>query len=175
LQPVTNGGWENELSIAAVLEDAHEPSPTLKAVDGRTSTAYEPTPDARPNAPRTVLIVEDEPSLRETLRVIFQFHGYETVEAADGEAALQILNERSVDVLLLDLYLPKLNGVDLLHQVDSPPPIVIVHSAFEFFSPEKVREDVGSKVFRMIRKPIPPPELLSVVSEALAELDGSDS
>jgi hypothetical protein len=48
---------------------------------------------------------------------------------------------------------------------------VIIHSAFEFFSPDELRRGVGSKVFRMIRKPIPPPELLSAVSEAVAELE----
>jgi DNA-binding response OmpR family regulator len=118
-----------------------------------------------------VLIVEDEPSLRETLRVMFQFQGYETVEAEDGEVAFEILGNREVDVLILDLALPKLNGFDLLRRIDSPPPMVIVHSAFEYFSPNEVRDGVGSKVFRMIRKPIPPPQLLSAVSDAIAELD----
>jgi DNA-binding response OmpR family regulator len=121
-----------------------------------------------------VLIVEDEPSLRETLRVMFQLQGYETVEAADGEVAFEILGNRDVDVLILDLALPKLNGFDLLQRIDPPPPMVIVHSAFEYFSPNDVRDGVGSKVFRMIRKPIPPPQLLSAVSDAIAELDNRE-
>lgn len=118
-----------------------------------------------------MLIVEDEPALRETLRVIFQFQGFETVEAEDGEVALQILGSRYVDVLILDLHLPKVDGVSLLQQIDPPPPMVIVHSAFEFFSPNEVGKGIGSKVFRMLRKPIPPQQLLSAVSEAVAELD----
>jgi DNA-binding response OmpR family regulator len=122
-----------------------------------------------------VLIVEDEPSLRETLRVMFQIQGYETVEAADGEVAFEILGNRDVDVLILDLALPKLNGFDLLRRIDPPPPMVIVHSAFEYFSPNEVRDGVGSKVFRMIRKPIPPPQLLSAVSDAIAELDNRET
>jgi DNA-binding response OmpR family regulator len=121
-----------------------------------------------------VLIVEDEPSLRETLRVMFQIQGYETVEAEDGEAAFEILGNRDVDVLILDLALPKLNGFDLLQRIEPPPPMVIVHSAFEYFSPNDVRDGVGSKVFRMIRKPIPPPQLLSAVSDAIAELDNRE-
>jgi CheY-like chemotaxis protein len=124
---------------------------------------------------RTVLIVEDEPALRETLRVIFKFQGYETVEAADGEVALRILGSRYVDVLILDLHLPKLDGVSLLQQIDPPPPMVIIHSAFEFFSPAEVRKDLEPKVFRMIRKPIPPPQLLSAVAEAVAELERLDN
>jgi DNA-binding response OmpR family regulator len=118
-----------------------------------------------------VLIVEDEPAVRETLRVIFRLQGYETVEAEDGEIALRILSNRYVDVLILDLHLPKLNGVSLLQQIDPPPPMVIIHSAFEFYSPDEIGKGIGSKVFRMIRKPIPPPQLLSAVSAAVAELE----
>jgi CheY-like chemotaxis protein len=173
--PVTNGGWENELSIAAVLEEPHQPLPHLRAVGDRESTGREPEPQVGTSSPRTVLIVEDEPALRETLRVIFQFQGYDTVEAGDGEIALQILSTRYVDVLILDLHLPKLDGVSLLRRIDPPPPMVIIHSAFEFYSPVQVGEGVGSKVFRMVRKPIPPLELLAAVSEAVAELERLDT
>ena len=48
---------------------------------------------------------------------------------------------------------------------------MIIHLAFEFYSPEEVRKSTGSKVFRMVRKPIPPPQLLSAVSAAVAELE----
>jgi two-component system response regulator VanR len=159
------------LSVAAVLEDTYEPPPHLRAVGDRESTGREPAHGASPGSTRTVLIVEDEPAVRETLRVIFRLQGYETVEAEDGEIALQILSNRYVDVLILDLHLPKLNGVSLLQQIDPPPPMVIIHSAFEFYSPDEIGKGIGSKVFRMIRKPIPPPQLLSAVSEAVAELE----
>jgi DNA-binding response OmpR family regulator len=159
------------LSVAAVLEDTHEPPPHLRAVGDRESTGREPAHGDNPGSVRTVLIVEDEPAVRETLKVIFQLQGYETVEAEDGEIALQILSNRYVDVLILDLHLPKLNGVSLLQQIDPPPPMVIIHSAFEFYSPDEIGKGIGSKVFRMIRKPIPPPQLLSAVSAAVAELE----
>jgi hypothetical protein len=53
--------------------------------------------------------------------------------------------------------------------------MVIIHSAFEFYSPEEVRKSTGSKVFRMVRKPIPPPQLLSAVSAAVAELESLET
>ena len=107
--------------------------------------------------------------------MIFQFQGYETVEAEDGEIALEILRNRYVDVLILDLHLPKLNGVALLQQIDPPPPMVIIHSAFEFYSPDEVRKSTRSKVFRVVRKPIPPPQLLSAVAAAVAELENLET
>lgn len=142
---------------------------------GRESTVRQPAPQAGSKSQRTVLIVEDEPALRETLRVIFQFQGYETAEAGDGQIALDILGNRYVDVLILDLHLPRVDGVTLLQRIDPPPPMVIVHSAFEFFSPDEVGKGIGSKVFKMVRKPIPPPELLSAVSDAVAELERLDN
>jgi hypothetical protein len=63
-----------------------------------------------------------------------------------------------------------MDGVELLRRTDPPPPVVIIHSAFEFYSPLEVRAQVGSKIFRYLRKPVPPLEFLSTVKDALDEL-----
>jgi two-component system, chemotaxis family, chemotaxis protein CheY len=162
------------LSIAAVLEDEHETPPHLLSVGEPVATSREHVAEVGAAKLRTVLIVEDEPALRESLRDIFRSHGYAALEAADGAVALQILRDRHVDVLILDLHLPKIDGVGVLRQIDAPPPMVIIHSAFEFYSADQVAEGVGPKVFRMVQKPIPPPKLLSAVADAVAELDGLD-
>ena len=159
------------MSIAAVLEVEHDPPPPLRLVGDRERTGKESAPDSRPMSARTVLIVEDEPALRESLREIFRLQGYETVEAENGEIGLEILGGRRVDVVILDLALPKLDGVSLLQRIDPPPPIVIVHSAFSTYSPDEVRRASGAKVFRMVRKPVPPPQLLAAVSSAFKELE----
>jgi DNA-binding response OmpR family regulator len=163
------------LSIAAVLEEPHDPPQHLRVVGDREQTGHESAPDGRPLTARTVLVVEDEPALRESLSEIFRLQGFETVEAANGEIALQILGDRDVDVVILDLALPKLDGVSLLQRFDPPPPIVIIHSAFEYYSPDEVRRRTGAKVFRMVQKPIPPPQLLAAVSSAIRELENLES
>lgn len=137
------------------------------------STGREPASagEASPKPLRTVLIAEDDPDLRATMREVLRIEGYETVEAEDGQTALEILSGGPVDVLILDLRMPGLDGVSLLQRIDPPPPMVIIHSAFEFYSPDEVRELVGSKVFRALRKPTPVPELLSAISEAIAAIE----
>lgn len=161
------------LSIAAVLEDQHDAPAQLGGAGDRQRRRPEPASGAggSPRALRTVLIAEDEPGLRETLGEIFRLEGYETMEAEDGETALQVLTGGNVDVLLLDLHMPRIDGVSLLHRIDPPPPVVIICSAFEFYDPTEVRQVVGSKVFRMLRKPIPPRELLSAVADAITGLE----
>lgn len=158
--------------MAAVLRSEHKAPPHLRAAVERDPSGPEPAREGKvgPTAPPVVLVAEDEPSVRASLTEILDLEGYKTVDAEDGETALQVLRSRYVDVLILDLQMPKLNGIALLHRIDAPPPVVVICSAFASYSPEEVRGAFGSKVFRMLRKPIPPAELISTVSEAVAEL-----
>ncbi len=68
------------------------------------------------SAPRraSVLIVDDEASIRESLRMILEFEGYRIEEAGDGLEALQIVRDRPPDAILLDIRLPKLDGLETL-------------------------------------------------------------
>ncbi len=65
-----------------------------------------------------ILIVDDELEIREIIStVILGLHGYEVLTAADGEAALNILKNQKVDLLLTDLSMPKMNGFELLRRL----------------------------------------------------------
>ncbi len=65
-------------------------------------------------AQRTILIAEDDASIREGLADALQTHGYRVLCAADGESALRQILTQEVDLVLLDLNMPKLNGFKLL-------------------------------------------------------------
>lgn len=82
------------------------------------------------------LIVEDDEDLRKLLGAIVRKHG--TVDAAeDGEAALQRLKEAKYDLVVLDLMLPKVNGLEVAKAIESqsPQPKLIVFSALSrYFS-----------------------------------------
>lgn len=77
---------------------------------------------------RTILIVEDEPTLRETLAEALEADGFAVVQAADGCAALERFRTEEPDLVLLDLMLPKLSGLEVTRQIraESSVPIVML-------------------------------------------------
>jgi two-component system response regulator RegX3 len=77
---------------------------------------------------RTILVVEDEPTLRETLAEALEADGYVVVQAADGRAALMRFRAVQPDLVLLDLMLPELSGLEVARQIraESSVPIVML-------------------------------------------------
>ncbi len=65
----------------------------------------------------TILIVDDDIYVRESLREILTDAGYAVIEATDGKMALDLLPQRTIDLLLLDLDLPRVSGMEVLRQV----------------------------------------------------------
>lgn len=133
-----------------------------------------PDPHSEAGSRRAVLIAEDDQSLRDTLTEILQLEGHECLQAADGEVALSVLRERSVDVLILDLHMPRRDGISVLQELEPPPPTVVIYSAFEFYEPTEVERSVGAKVFRWLQKPSPPVELIAAVNAAIEALPDAD-
>ncbi|WP_052666736.1 response regulator [Nitriliruptor alkaliphilus] len=82
---------------------------------------------------RTVVVVDDEPGLRRLLRLLLDRDGGFTVlaEAADGVAALEAVRTHDPDLLLLDLGLPGLDGLEVLEQLQGQPrPATVVLTGF---------------------------------------------
>ena len=122
----------------------------------------------------TILVAEDDKAMRETVVEILTSDHHVIYEAGDGASALDLLQHTLVDVLVLDLQMPKLGGLDLLRLIDGPRPAVIVYSAFEFDRTRAQRE-FGLKVFKALRKPVGPRTLVSAVQEACPDRPGSDT
>jgi two-component system alkaline phosphatase synthesis response regulator PhoP len=81
------------------------------------------------DAPFRVLVVEDDPAMAVALRDGFTYEGCTVVMAADGAAGLQIAQQRAVDLIILDLMLPKLSGLDLctrLRAAGNEVPIIML-------------------------------------------------
>ncbi len=84
-----------------------------------------PTPPAGP----TVLIADDEPAIRRALREILEFEGYAVEEAVDGDEALARAQAGGVDLVLLDIKMPKRDGMEVLqalHDAESTVPVVMI-------------------------------------------------
>jgi two-component system response regulator RegX3 len=78
--------------------------------------------------PRTILVVEDEPTLRETLAEALEADGFRTVQAGDGRLALERFHAERPDLVLLDLMLPELSGLEVTRRIraESTVPIVML-------------------------------------------------
>jgi CheY-like chemotaxis protein len=149
------------------------PEPLGASVAGYPRTGHELSADERwANARRTILVVDDDRALRDTLTDILQLQGYIVLQAANGDEALDVLRSH-VDVVILDLHMPGRDGLEVLERVGPTPPQVILYSAFSLYSPDVLhRSGVGTRVFRVLHKPIPPGELLDAVAAAIAQDDG---
>jgi two-component system, OmpR family, response regulator PhoP len=114
-----------------------------------------------------LLLIEDHHEVRQSTAAILRRAGYTVIEAPDGVEALLSLSAEPIDVILLDVALPRLDGITLLETQYSPPPVIVV-SALEYFSEEALQVRFGSKVFAFLQKPVAPERLLAVVAEAIA-------
>ena len=76
-----------------------------------------------------ILIVDDEPGIRDSLKGVLEDEGYATGMAGSGEVCLQMLHKRPFDVVLLDIWLPGMDGLETLHkikQADNPPEVIMI-------------------------------------------------
>ena len=83
-----------------------------------------------------ILIIDDEKAIRKTLTEILSFEGYTIVEAADGEEGLKQFKEKTYDVVLCDIKMPKLDGMEFLqkateHNPDVPIIMISGHGNIE--------------------------------------------
>ncbi|GGM27300.1 response regulator [Dactylosporangium sucinum] len=111
-------------------------------------------------SPVRVLIVDDEPQLLRALRINLQARQYEVVTAADGTAALQAAAAEHPDVVVLDLGLPDLDGIEVLRTLRSWTPVPVLVLSGRLGSSEKVAAlDAGADDY--VTKPFNIDELLA--------------
>jgi CheY-like chemotaxis protein len=122
------------------------------------------------NERRRVLVVDDEPDVLLLCRVNLEFEGYEVVEAADGEEAMQRLREQRFDVVLLDVMMPKMDGWQVLEAVKADPdlkdlPVVMLTAKVQ--DQDQIRGwSQGAADY--ITKPFSPLALSQVLQDVLA-------
>lgn len=112
-----------------------------------------------------ILIVDDETFLVKTLTMILRDAGYQVSGAKTGGEALQLLSEMQYDLILLDLVLPDINGLDLLSRISTPYPAIPVLVLTANASLDSTVEALRRGASDYLLKPIPPGELLSKVKD----------
>jgi len=116
-----------------------------------------------------LLLVEDEQTLRESLKRVFVREGYEVDAVADAEAALKTIAERSYDLILTDIMLPGIDGIELLKKIKdiSPDQLIIVMTAFA--SLETAIDALRGGAYDYIIKPVIHEEVKRIVKNAFRE------
>jgi two-component system, NtrC family, response regulator AtoC len=117
----------------------------------------------------TILIADDESYLRESLRELFAAQGYTVLEAADGTEVMRLLRDSSADTILLDLKMPKLDGISTLKALKKDPelrriPVVIVTA---FGGSEQTIEGMKAGAYDYVTKPFDPDEVLRTAARAI--------
>lgn len=114
-----------------------------------------------------ILIVDDEGAIRRTLREILQFEKYDVEEAADGLDALVKIKQRSYDIILLDIKMPKMDGMEALERIQELAPDTPVIMISGHGTIETAVEAVKKGAFDFLSKPPDLNRLLITVRNAL--------
>ncbi|HEY1584134.1 MAG TPA: response regulator transcription factor [Polyangia bacterium] len=117
--------------------------------------------------PETVLVVEDDPSILRGLQMNLGLEGFKTICAHDGEEGLAMMRSHKPDVVLLDLMLPKLGGLDVIRQLraDDPDTPIIVLSAKDQEGDKVLALSLGADDY--VTKPFSVVEVIARVRVAL--------
>jgi len=129
-------------------------------------TPADPEHTADPVLP-CILLVEDEPVIRELLAILLEEEGYAVVQAADGLEALQTVDDYPIDVVLSDVKMPRLDGAALARHLcarEDPLPVILMSAVYA---------EVDLPGVRFLRKPVAGEHLLAVIATALRESPAS--
>ena len=117
----------------------------------------------------TILVAEDDAGIRRVCTMWLKRDGHTVIEAADGQAAMEILQVQNVDLLVSDVEMPRLNGTDLVAwwrvEKKSTRPVIMISATYE-------RSEVDSRMrnydIQFMPKPFSPLKLTQTVEDLLA-------
>lgn len=120
----------------------------------------------------TILVVEDEPSIREFEVTYLHDAGYKTIEATDGQAAIDIFDEQQIDLAVVDINLPKVDGFEVCKAIRSSSTIPILIVTAQDSDEDEIRGlSMGADDY--IKKPFNPNVLVARVQALLRRHDGT--
>ena len=118
-----------------------------------------------------ILIVDDELSMREFLAILVEREGYESVVAAHAEEALSLLETSFFDLIISDVQMPGLNGIELLARIKSMTPDTAVLMMTAFSAAEQAVEAMKLGAYDYITKPFKIEEIKVLIRNALEKTD----
>src|SRR5947207_4890397 len=120
--------------------------------------------------PKTILVVDDEDGVRESVREVLNDEGYRVVDTADGTRVLDIIKSERPDLVLLDIWMPQLDGIGLLKEIKIQEPDINVVMVSGHGNIHTAVTATKFGAFDFIEKPVSLDGLLLTVQRALGEL-----
>jgi DNA-binding response OmpR family regulator len=120
----------------------------------------------------SLLISDDDRDFRETLREVFQRRGFRTLLAGDGEQALHIAQREDVHLLLTDMHMPRLSGLETirrLRELQCSVPCILLSAQLDELI---VQQALQASVFSYLAKPVRLGEVTSLVNQAMRDVYG---
>jgi len=114
-----------------------------------------------------ILVVDDEASMRELLVIMLRREGYQVEEAGDGGAALEKIQSDTFDLIISDIKMPRLTGIDLLRRIREQDLDIVVMMITAFSTTEEAVEAMKLGAYDYITKPFKNDEIRLVVRNAL--------
>jgi two-component system response regulator PilR (NtrC family) len=121
----------------------------------------------------TILIVDDEKSMRDFLKILLAKEGYDVIVASDGEQALGALDGNQIDLVISDIRMPGISGLDLLAKIKDETEDIPVIMITAFASPNDAVQAMKNGAYDYISKPFNVDEIKSVIFAATNRTDSS--
>ncbi len=119
-----------------------------------------------------MLITDDDSAFRETLRNAFTPRGFRTLLAGDGDEALEIVRHQSVHLLLTDMHMPRISGLEIIRQIRQSRlllPCILISAGVDDGLLAKARD---VEAFSILSKPVRFQEVMRTVREAMEQTYG---
>lgn len=154
-----------EAPAASAAPAAPAPVPGAEAAPAKPAAAAQSDQGAS-NGRRTVMVVDDSPTIRKILGLTLERAGYQVVSEADGESAVQRLAQFVPDLILLDISMPKLDGYEVCKRIKNDPrtanvPVVMLSGKDALF--DKIKGKLAGAT-EYLTKPFETPAVLAVVT-----------
>lgn len=114
-----------------------------------------------------ILVIDDEPRIREACTIVLSERGFDVNSASDGEHGLEMIRDAHFDIVLVDLMMPTISGFDVLSEVRNHHPDTVVIVITGYATLEHSIEAMKKGAFDFIPKPFTPDQLRAVVDKSL--------
>ena len=123
--------------------------------------------------PKTrILIVDDNPSITRTMALILEHKGYATTTAQDGQEAVERIVERPFDPVLMDIKMPRMDGIEAFRQIKRIRPQTTVIMMTAYTADDQIQQALDEGAYGVLFKPPDIDKLLGLLQEILDRSNG---